>query len=600
MKYFRLFALVVLVGCVVAAGTMWMRRAHAADARLESVRITIGMSGVPLDELLKEATAKTGITMRADTAKGAWKIRQLPVAVFTHEMTVAEFQTELARLLDLRWSRSGKPNDFAYTLRQDKDAREREIKALDTDERQSRQRKTEEEAWKALLEACEKAIATDIASLPDSSTAHDRYLATDPFGRAYSRLITLFGAQVSPSLMSGRKVSIPYREMTPHQQAAVKDLYQAFENQRPDWGEPTDTETVNWEQTGIVFEPVSPSLSEQWAGTLIGTLMLKELECPDCLMFSHYVLDPRSQVAEAMTVFLNEAMLRIQAGEDKETVGQDFDKRVQKALEHDASVYLGENIDSTVDVNSLLSKEILLKRQEPAAAIEFLENLSSELKLNIFAEDWRRPFGSPNRKELKGTVSEVLREICLAEGLVESLEGNVLRMAAQNWPELRAAMVPADEIENWKGIIEKDGYLSLDDVADISVQYSLDQVHTIMAADGRLLANLADLRWKPRRMALQFYGSLDSSVRKQAMSADGLLVARLTPAQKEALQPVLRDNDIDEEAFFVESASVRFVKDGPVTNLYLVYPPDHNMEVWVHQEEVPDTSEDAQSETEAP
>lgn len=579
MKNFRVSLLVALLGSVCVLQPVRSQETGPVDPRLSSVQITIALAGVTVEELLKEATAKTGITMRADPAERAWKVREMPVTVFTKDMPVAHFQTHIARLLDLRWARSGEPGRYVYTLWQDRNARDREARALA--EKQNEQQAMLERKWNDALDAYKKSVSSDSGSLPEDAAAFSRFAASDPFGQSYANLLSALGPAALPALIAGQEFSRPFSSLPPAQQAAAMAYYQGLRDlaaKMPRGDQRPPQQPVNWNDVNLTFKPI-PNFDGSGDATRMGMLGAMGFEGMGPGFNEFPILDPGSRMADIMA----EGLLRVNSGESMESVMQDLGSKFEAEMR--SGNLMGRSDDVTADLpdNPLLEKEIEAESEEPVRPMMLLGAVPQQAGLNIFAEDWKRMGERPIRG-LKGKVPEVLKEATWGAKLKWTLDGTAIRMTAEDWAERRAAMVPASHIKYWKETIEEYGSLNLDDLAHMSIHYTPEQISTLMTADGQIAANVWPLMDARRKQVFQFYARLDESAVAQAKAAGGLPVASLTHDQQVALLPVLKSNGVNEEDFFVQGATVSIAKEGTRSDLVLNYPPDNSKRILLTRE----------------
>ena len=578
MKFYLLVAL-ALLGSVCILQPVLSQETGPVDPRLASVRISIGMAGVTVEELLKEATAKTGITMRADPTERAWKVREMPVTVFTEDMPVAHFQTHIARLLDLRWARSGEPGKYVYTLWQDRNARDREARALA--EKKNEQQAMLERKWNDALDAYKKFVSTDSGSLPEDAAAFSRFAASDPFGQSYANLLAALGPAAFPALTAGQEFSLPFRNLSPTQQAAAMAYHQGLRDlaakmPRGDQGPPQ--KPVNWDEVNLSLKPI-PNFDGSGDATRMGMLGAMGFEGAGPGFNEFPILDPNSRLADIMA----EGLLRVNSGESMESVMQDLGIKFEAEMRSGDLMGKSDNVSADLPDNPLLEKEIEAESEEPVRPMMLLGAIPQQAGLNIFSEDWKRMGERPIRG-LKGKVSEVLKEATRGAKLKWALDGTAIRMTAEDWAERRAAMVPASHIKYWKETIEEYGSLNLEDLAHMSIHYTPEQLSTLMTSDGQIAANVWPLMDARRKQVFQFYAELGESAVAQAKAAGGLAAASLTHEQQIALLPVLKSNGVAEEDFFQPGASVSIVKEGTRSDLVLNYPPENSRRILLTRE----------------
>ena len=252
----------------------------APDPRLQK-QLTLSGVRMTLDGILKEASAQSGVLMRADVEKKAWKTRELPISLQVNHVTVESFQKQLAKLLDLRWVRAGVEGKWTYTIWQDKNAREREARAAQalTDERANRLVQT----WADAAARIERAAQMSPEELARSGLADDftKFTSQDQLGRPYAQLVASLAPAAMPRIVNGRDYTVPFQQLSQGQRQAAQQFAGAMQGLisrlSPNTSRASALESVDWTQVPVVMRGGADGGTDEQARRmgLIGLLQLK-------------------------------------------------------------------------------------------------------------------------------------------------------------------------------------------------------------------------------------------------------------------------------------------------------------------------------------
>ncbi len=511
--------------------------------------------------------------------KRFWKVREVPVSVHARDITVREFMRQVATLLDFTWSRAGEDGRWTYTIWQGANARDREARAL----------RAKEEERTAKLRSGWEALTSSLAELQRLSPSEIekavqsdpllQFAARDPIGRPYTALIGSLGPAVIESVLSGQEYRVPFNRLPPAQQKNLQDLMsglrQLFQKMDPSGRAGGDQAEVDWSRVTVRVSPVPEGVahSEMIPGGFLGMIGLSG--DPALRMMSGFpILDPTSDVARMMA----KAVVRVNEGEDPQTVFEQMGREMGEALREGASPKREAQKTDTSDLEPLLAQEIEIQAKEGQQdAGGVLADLPEKAGLNVFAEAWRVP-GAQVRTQT-GRVVDILDAVAGAFRCDWELDRTSIRIRSRNWAERRAAMVPKADIEYWKQAIEDNGSLSVDDLAHIARVYTPEQLMEMLMSEPSLRAELGALMDPRRKRALLFYGSLDASTLSGLRSEAGLDPRRLSPTQLDVLALLLEEAGVSRREVLVEGARMQLMEDAGAAHLQVQYPPEGSLTI---------------------
>lgn len=546
----------------------------APDPRLQK-QLTLSGVRMTLDGILKEASAQSGVLMRADVEKKAWKTRELPISLQVNHVTVESFQKQLAKLLDLRWVRAGVEGKWTYTIWQDKNAREREARAAQalTDERANRLVQT----WADAAARIERAAQMSPEELARSGLADDftKFTSQDQLGRPYAQLVASLAPAAMPRIVNGRDYTVPFQQLSQGQRQAAQQFAGAMQGLisrlSPNTSRASALESVDWTKVSVVMRGGADGGTDEQARRmgLIGLLQLKGGGLGQDVGFP--ILDPSSKLAS----ILAQGLIRVNDGEDPMNVAQQLTPQLEEAARAGAAE---DSAAASAADDPALQKAVELKPGDASDVGAVLAGLVDQAGVNVYTDGWKQTVTSSPAE--KGTVAQVLDRVCRRFNVTWEYEDGAVRVRSANWATRRQAMVPRADIKYWAARVEANGALGLDELGLVCSRYTPEQVAEMMSAEPRLAMPLWAAKDPASRAALVFWGSLNAERTRLARTEVGAGALTLSPAQRNALLPVLEERGVAPEQFFVEGGRVKLDETtGGRTTLKLLYPPDRSVDI---------------------
>ncbi len=548
------------------------------DSRLQKT-VTISATHILLSELLAKVEQQTGVSLKADTESKAWKVRELPVSVEVKDATLEDFQRQLAKLLDLRWARSGAEGGWVYTLWQDKNARGREASAL-TASAVTQQQKVEKQ-WTAIGD--ELAKLAEMTPEEINQAAKDNpfidFISTNPFGKAYGNLLSSLAPAALPDITSGQPFRAPYDSLSSGQQKAVQTYMNGMTEIQRRMTKKNQGETFSgdWAKTAVVFRPMPQGPGHQIVDKLGLIGFLEVSGAGDAGKFNFPIVEPKSQMASLVA----KGFAKVQSGQSVDSVMKDVGTAIDEFLRTstDREATSGAEGKSPTDqLDPKLLAGVDLKPKTPTDVGAALADLTEKPGINIYAESWKQP-GMSIRPD-KGTAAEVITRASKSFGMTWDYEPSSARIRADNWAERRAAMVSQESIKYWTDLIDKKGALNLDDLAAMAGEFTREQMMTLMTSEEKIASNAWPLIAPDRRTAILFYASLPTDQAKRLRSAQGLSVNGLSGDVRASLLSVVQARGISADDFFVDGATVRLTETSEAgAKMVFAYPPDKTTEI---------------------
>lgn len=572
----------LLLGCLLIFSCCAIAQDQASspapDARLLK-KITLAESRITLDELLKKASEQAGVTMRADKEQKAWKVRELPVSVQLKDITVSSFQQTIAKLLDLRWMRTGETDKWIYTIWQDKNARERETLALE----QKKEEKINKlyDKWREGTDAMAKVASLTPEELAKAKEQYPflKFAMDDPLGKPYVQLLMGLGPAAISSAAEGQEFRVGYSQLPPFQQQNVQGFVTGLHNlmSRMPGGE-SELGDVDWSRVSVEIKPV-PSGAGGGAPDRMGFLGMLMVSGGGMKRPSVFpILDHTNPMAN----MLADGVVKVTQGTDPKDVMQQVGQAMQSMMkgggvEGDSSSQ--RMADSEPPTDPKLQKEVEIKPGDTSDIGSALAGLVEQAGINIFAEAWKQP--GVGAVQDKGTVEQVLNRT--AKRFIMKWDytaaSSAVRIKSDDWAAKRAAMVPAAELKYWADKAEEKGTLGLDDLAELASTYTQEQIMGMMASNDAIAHSAWPLAAGDRRKAIAFYGTLKGDALSLAKSDLGIPAVRLSDEQHESLISVLDARGVSPDDFFVTGSRVILRESANGSSLTLIYPPDKTLDI---------------------
>ncbi len=559
---------------------------HSSEQDPAQKPITLAEANVSLEELVRKASGSSGVRMTVDSRESAWAIRELRVAAFAYGIPVSHFQAQIAKLLDLKWTKSGDDSAPLYTLRQDAAALARQQQALKT--LKEKPLADVRSDYAGLREKVSRAARMSPDEL-QKAYQDDPWLqlaVADEFGKAYVGIVELasgLAASVSPYNMDGTVVGMPISELPLKQQHIVHDFHaqmRAFA-ERVAPGHAPEQSDVDWSKATLNFTTRGvdgPDIEGAFAGMF-------EVQAPGMHDSEFPVFSTTGEVGKTFA----RAILRVNAGEDPQIIEQemqqffeDYQQRAKLGQLSGEGDIPAAGSASPGERPAVLDREIDFSAGEEGQPREMLDNIARQAPLFVFSEVW--PFGDGGMPPLVGKTKLATALGAFSRGLKlgSELDGSVLRLKSKDWASLRAGMVPVKDIDAWRKRARERNGLPLDDLAYIAKHYTLEQIEGGFAGVHEL-QGIGMLRDPRIRAALLFYGELPASTLRAA-EGGGIPVLSLGRAAQDRLADMLSMYGRDPRVFLapgsgltIEARRATGETDGPLVTTLKITADEQNV-----------------------
>lgn len=549
------------------------------DQRLDH-KITISGTHLLLDDLLQKASKASGVTMRADQDEKAWKIRELPVSVEVKDATLQEFQRQLAKLLDLRWARSGKEGEWVYTIWQDRNSRDREAAELEGKRHEQQQKVTAQ--WQSISDGLKALMSGNTeqqdhgGNTSEQDQAFGRFVSQDPFGKAYGSLVSALAPSAVPDMVAGQPFSVPFNQLTPAQQSSLQ-LFATGMNyfhSKLGSGSAGSAFDGDWSRTSVVIRPMPSGPGHGMLNKVgfVGTMQVNGVGPGGQMGFP--IVTPGSPMASLIA----KAVTRFGQGEDARSVVQQMEGELHSAVQTASEEAGAEALAASEPAKDpRLLTEVEIDPKDVSDAAKALAPVVEKAHIDIYAESWNQP----DRKAAKdkGTAEKVITGVSSAFGMTWEYSSGAARLKSETWAERRAAMVAEADKKYWADLAKKNGSLTLLELAQLARSYSQEQLMELLISDETLARSGWALVTTERRSAVLFYGSLPAS-QTERLKSTGIFALGLSPEERASLGPVLAARGISPRDFYAPTTLIKLV-EGPDTGtkLVLTYPPEKTQEI---------------------
>lgn len=551
MRYIAALLLVLVTTGSAATQTA----VEKPDPRLDQ-KVTLEVSHEKLEDVCKQLTDQTGVTIKAGSGERDWKVRERRVTIEAMDIELGTLMKEISKLLGFYLSRSGKEDEWAYLYWQDLKARTLESEMLSAEKEAAAQR---------ARKMCESAIsqATDALKLTPEEALKKKsedpllaYMGGTKSGRGWAQLLSSLGNFPTEKelLMRGQRAVISFDSSPPGMQEAAIDAAsggivagQARDGQGPaltdlvpyQFGILPVSQTDNYEAgvlglNGLVvitgLKPGDPPASSDGPlglGNPMGMFLIADPDARICDMVGRFLfeIDAGASTDEAGKKLNEELqspeMLASLLQEDSPTeTTPPTDPRMTREVEIDKEVVpavagvpgeLSDTPENTGKTLALISKAI--------GAPVMLESFPRLLPPSLFI----RPGKQPLYKVLIGLEKT---------GFTWELDDDALRVRPRDWALRRSYEIQEGYLAYYRDLLAKQGMLTLDDVGKIALDLTDGQIgNTLLADPDFMWMNLVFGDLTEGKNILRFYASLTAQQKSALRTEAGLPFSQLTTEQ---------------------------------------------------------------------
>lgn len=552
-----LIALSVSVAC--AQSTLDSK----ADPRLDK-KVTIEVTHTKLEDVAKQLTEQTGVTIKAGTGERDWKVRERKVTIQAKEIPFGTLVTEVSKLLGFYVSKSGKEGEWAYTFWQDLKARQLEAEMLSAEKEAEAQRITRirEGAIDAASEALK--LSPEEARKTKDTDPWLAYLGGTTNGRAYATMLQYI-ANTFPTerdlMLRGLRTSILITDLPPNMQQVASDMvgggFMGFARNEKDMDGNSIFDGVDPYQItimpGLGFGTSDREMGMMGLG---GVLILTGRQAGLTPEMQAWMPDgfpagmfPVTGSDSLLGNAFGELLVALDEGATDEEIEHLMGNEEQQ-LEFAAEALAGESqTEKEPPTDPELVREVELgKLPKPVDFMEpgpnqardagrVVEEMSKAVGKPVLVESF---IGSIPLQTYLNPGKQPLYRILIGiekAGYAWVFEDAALRVRPNDWATQRSYEIPESLIAKYVSILERNGTLTLDDLTMIVTELSDAQIDNTLMKDKKLMLPMMTMQsiLGHTRELLRFYGSLSSQQKAMLKSEAGLPFSSLSSQQWDRL-----------------------------------------------------------------
>lgn len=487
-----------------------------ADPRLDQ-KITYQARHKQVRLILDELSTQTGVTLKSGYSNMDWQVRDRRMTISVKDLPLRELMESIARVMSFKWSVSDSGGVACYRLYMDRRA------LLQAQSQYKRQ-------MAAYLKEMEKRRREFIDGLMGMNELSPEQLAdleeTDPqlyaFARNYAgqKVAGLIRAlpQVQAALRSGDPVSMQARDMPPAAQAILTDFVQGYMDGK-----------------------------EGFYGSALYLDMLKKDPEDKTLRTSIRVndrLDKNSAVPEYGAILgiinidcdsgisLYDAHLGVTSPDlsTENTWPRSWYPFGDPVVVHDNAPELDSNIDFAINAPQVQNNYLKCFKTP-----DYLLGLAKASGCSVVADSFYTQIPDVSIKAWSvNAFSDRFRYNWWKRDAV-------IEFRSRDWFKLRSRQIPDAWLDRWFTYLEKEGFLDIDYMAQISSLTSeqfMNNVYIDERIPGCPHCYLADC-WIVDNPTLSFYWVLTNGQRRMLFTDEGFDISELTPYQRSLFEKMI-------------------------------------------------------------
>lgn len=518
----------------------------AADPRLLQP-VTTESTGKRLYSVVDEISKATGVTIRCGNDSKDWRVRDIPVAVCTHDLPLGVLLQSLADCTHLYLTREEGADGVSYQIW----GNEEHQKYVDEYMKQARAHRLAMAAWGWDVAAQLKDVPLTAFSL--SPLCRDRVRsATSPVGRALSQLVAALGPSVRDKVLAGEELRLdpkstpkPLRgPVAAFRKASLQAEYERRRSRSPDRQNIKPPSEKDLEESPVVV-------------SFHGAVMI-------------YTVSPYN------------AAPSLPHGDIAECVeGRDFPPRPQRpevpGIEREGVKFLR----SPGSRMPALNAKVNLKKPEGKASLTYVDvlaALSDQTGLSVIFEDFisHRRQWSPAPDSLFGKdmdIRQILAKLVFQLPMYWDEEHQLVMACDGLWPERHSNLAPEEVLNHLIARLNGDG-VDLEDMAAVA-HLTHDQrtewlIHSL---------DMESLKPSPRSVSplpeeepvLLWYDSLSPKDKAQLLTKTGLPLSRFDPQVLRTVFDALGVNQFLANPEETAECSLRIAKQTEADRLHSRY-----------------------------
>jgi len=569
----RLVYIGAVLAVVVSGACADIAKFDPADKRLDK-KVTLAVNHVKLEEVAKNLSEQSGITIKAGAGTRDWKVREQKVSIHGRDVPLSKALDQVTKLLGYCLSREGKEGEWTYIIWQDKKGRDLEAEMLNAQREEAAQRVAK--SRQGTIDVAKDALKM---SPEDALKQRDKnpvlaYMGGTKTGRGFAGFLSYFQANFPTEydlMLRGKRVYVPLTGLPPNMQQAMNDILSGgmadaikkaidLEKKNPNDVVPDLTPYQ------FVFQPASEESGPDVESLGFGGVAFLTGLGPDGKPFNTQygggipmsvcaLTDPDS----ALGKMISDGLISVEQGMSLNDMNKSIQERANNNPEFLAEALAHESpTEKDPPTDPELTREVEIKDVlNGAGAKSFIGSDGDKLQGKMLAEI-SRATGYPVFKESFGQEMVVLGlfvrpgkqplyKVLIGiekAGCTWARDDGILRIRPSNWALLRSYEIPGSFIAQYKSLLETNGQFTLDDVAGIASSLTDGQIDHSFVSDPDLSflgSALGGGQGGGPRSILRFYASLTSEQRGAIAVEPGLAFDQLTDAQWEHLSQFVAD-----------------------------------------------------------
>lgn len=552
MRWLVIFVSVMCAASVCASVTETID----LDKRLDK-KVTIEVIHTKLADVAAELTKQTGITIKAGTSVKDWKPRERKVTIQAKDVPAGDLVKEIAHLLGFQLTVSGKEPAWTYSFWQDRKSRLAEDEAVTAGEKAGKERYRK--ALQGALDVADQALGMTSAEAmaKKASSPWLAFLGGTDSGRALSNILSYFNKQCPDDrslFLSGKAIDLETADLPPDVQQAVRDAGKSPLAQFGDDG----AEEGYTEVTRLTIEPSNVDYAQIIAGEIqfvsAGSVLAPDGSSEQESYVNYMGSLPIAGSDSAIGNMLGEFALELESGRDPDELAAEMESRLDPAEFAEAFFHRESSTEKNPPTDPELTREIEIKefRKEvgepfdvecgPEDAGLFMKELARATGWSVLFESFDELNNLTSLVVLgKQPLYKVLIALEKAGYLWERGEGT-LRIRPDDWLTRRAPEISEALIAQYMRLYDKQGRLTLDDVA--ALVSSLTDTQLVKGLNRTDLGEIVD--WQVQdpdgpgvRDILRLYRSMTPAQKAALVSESSLRISQLTADQVQRLKGII-------------------------------------------------------------
>ncbi len=549
MKQF-LFLLVL----ISAATTLHadVTKFNPPDSRLDK-KITLDFNHVKLEDLVNGLGKYSGVTIKAGTNERDWKVREQRLTIHVKEMPVGTVLDKITSLLGFYLSREGKDKEWSYVIWQDKKSRDLEAEMLNAEKEAEAQRiaKQRQAGIDLAKEALDMSPADALAQKDKNPLL--AYLGGTKAGRGCAQFLSSFDTNFPTEydlMMRGNRAFLPLSALPSGMQQALTDatsggLAGAFKGMAG--GDMSPYQMVMTPATDILDSSAGnavPDIMNMGMMVMTGLLPGQKPDVNGWLGGGNILtLFPLTDGDTPLGKFAGQTLLDADKGADLGALNKKMadamsdPAQLQSMLAHDSPT------EKKLPTDPDLTREVEIKDLKDAIK----PGMTAEERLGIMMAEASRATGYPVLMESfkkprpvdlfvhpgKQQVYKLLIGLEKAGYTWIKDDDKTIRVRPVDWAFRRSCEIAESYFKEFDAIMDKHGYHTMEDVAQIMAGLSEDQIRTQLSDDWFRLMSLGRLVQDAavEREMLRTYASLSPGAKEALVTEEGLPFAQMTDDQ---------------------------------------------------------------------